>query len=223
MSGFKDILVNRSISQGILKDIIAKILICCDMMIRDCLEGKITIKNLEEDIRDYLFHNYLNNDNVMEQVGLGEFRFFSEVPENYQNNKPIGRTDLQVINMDMFRYRRKYFTIECKRIDGTKKLNRYYIEEGIKRFVNPKPLYKSHFGMNCMFAFVVKEIDIDKNAQKINDLQIQEYKDIKIKTPILFSAMSSRHNYTFESEYFLDESDILLFHIFYDFSPIISK
>lgn len=223
MSGFIDIATNRAISLSILKDILSKVLNCCEMMNRDCIAGKIKIKNLEEDIRDYLFHNYLNNDDVMEKVGLSEFRFFSEVPENYQNNKPIGRTDLQVISIDMFKYRKKYFTIECKRIDGSKRLNRYYIEKGIKRFTNPKPLYPSHFGVNCMLAFVVKEIHIDKNVGEINNLQQKYYKDIRIKRTISPSTISVKHKHTFESEYFLDETDILLLHISYDFSSVISE
>lgn len=223
MRGFIDTTINRTISRGILRDILSKVLICCEMMKKDCLEGKMKIKNLEEDIRDYLFHNYLNDDDVMAQVGLSEFRFFPEVPDNYQNNKPVGRIDLQVISIDMFRYRERYFTIECKRIDGSKTLNRYYIDEGIKRFVKSKPLYPSYFEMNSMFGFVVKEIDINKNMTKINDLQKEYYKDIKIKTPISSLNISLKHNYTFESEYFLDETDILLFHIFYDFSSIIDE
>lgn len=221
MSGFRNIATNRMIARRILSDILSKLLICCEMMKKDCLEGKNKIKNSEEDIRDYLFSNYLDNDEIMEQVGLSEFRFFSEVPENYQNNKPIGRTDLKVINIDMFRYRKKYFTIECKRIDGYKTLNRFYISEGIRRFVKSKPLYPSYFNMNSMFGFVVQEIDVNKNIIQINDLQKEYYKDIKMKTPITFSNISSNHNYTFESEYFLDGTDILLFHIFYDFSSII--
>lgn len=224
MNGFKSAIINRSVSQSILKNIVSKVLICCDMMQKDCLAQKNTLKNLEEDIRDYLFNNYLNSDDVMEQIGLGEFRFFSEVPENYRNSKPIGRTDLQVINMNMFKYRKKYFTIECKRVDGTKKLNRYYIENGVKRFVLPEPLYPSYYRVNCMFAFVVKNIDVATNAQKISDLQTEDYKEVKVKTPFLSSLISSKHTYTYESEYFSsDDSDILLFHIFYDFWPIIGS
>lgn len=222
MSGFKSSIMNRRLSQNILRNVLSKVFLCCEMMQKDCLAQKITIKNLEEDLRDYLFNNYLNKDDIMEQVGLNEFRFFSEVPENYQNNKPKGRTDLQVISMNMFKHRNRYFTIECKRIDGSKTLNRYYIENGVKRFVLPNPLYSSYYRTNCMFGFVVKNINIDSNAQKISKLQLEDYDDVKVKSSFCSSLISENHTYTYEAEYFVqDSSDILLFHIFYDFSQLI--
>jgi hypothetical protein len=224
MSGFKNSTLNKIIGQSILKDIISKVLICCEMMQNDCITHSKTLNNLEEDIRDYLFANYLNSDEIMEKVGLSEFRFFSEVPENYKSNKPKGRTDLQVINMNMFKYRKKYFTIECKRIDGSKRLNRYYIEKGIKRFVLPEPLYPSAFATNCMFGFVVKNIDIDANTQKIDKIQSNEYKDISVKGPFLHTDISDKHSYTYEAEYFVkDLPDLLLYHVFYDFSSLINS
>lgn len=224
MRGFKNSTLNRSVAQGILKDVLSKVLVCCEMMQNDCMAHSITLNNLEEDIRDYLFVNYLNCDDIMEQVGLSEFRFFSEVPENYKNSKPKGRTDLQVISMNMFKYRKKYFTIECKRIDGSKLLNRYYIENGIKRFVLPNPLYPSAFATNCMFGFVVKNIDIDANTQKISKLQTDEYKDIGSKANFSYAGISDKHKYTYEAEYFVEDAlDILLYHVFFDFSSLIDS
>lgn len=224
MSGFKNSTLNKRVAQGILKDVLARVLVCCQMMQNDCRIHNITLNNLEEDIRDYLFVNYLNNDDVMEQVGLSEFRFFSEVPEHYKNSKPKGRTDLQVISLNMFKYRKKYFTIECKRIDGSKRLNRYYIENGIKRFVLPNPLYPSVFTINCMFGFVVKNIDIDANAQEISKLQADEYQEIKGKRIFAEAGISDKHKYTYESEYFIEDApDILLYHVFYDFSSLIGN
>jgi len=215
--------LNRRIAYGILKDVLSKVLLCCDMMQNDCRTDCNTLENLEEDIRDYLFCHYLNDDDVMEKVGLSEFRFFSEVPENYQKDKPIGKTDLQLISINMFRHRSQYFTIECKRIDGSKLLNRHYIENGIKRFVMPNPKYPSVFATNCMFGFVVKKIDIKANTKEIDRLQRDEYKEIDVKAPITYSNISDKHNYTYESEYIVkDAFDILLYHIFYDFSSIIN-
>jgi len=222
VSGFKSSIINKKLSQNILRNVLSKVFLCCDMMHKDCLAQKVTMNNLEEDIRDYLFNTYLNKDDIMEQVGLSEFRFSSEVPENYQNNKPKGRTDLQVFSMNMFKHRNRYFTIECKRINGSKKLNRYYIEKGVKRFVLPDPLYSSYYRTNCMFGFVVKNINIDSNAQKISKLQMDDYDDVKVKSSFCSSLISPKHNYTYEAEYFVEgSSDILLFHIFYDFSRLI--
>ncbi|WP_312813251.1 hypothetical protein [Sedimentibacter sp.] len=223
MSGFRNnISLNRSISQGILKNIISKLLICCDLMRDDCIKNSLKINNLEEDIRDYLYVNYLNDDDIMEKVGLDEFRFYSEVPENYQNNKPKGRTDLHVFSIDMFKHRKQYFTIECKRINGKKTLNRYYIENGIKRFLGEQPLYSSFFGMNCLFSFVVEDIDIEKNTDEINGLISCDYEEINVKSPISHIEISSSYDYTYKSEYVANHDiDILLYHVFYNFTSII--
>jgi hypothetical protein len=152
MGGFKDIVINEKIASNILKDIMVKTLACCQLMIQDCKARGEKINNLEEDIRDYLYCNYLNNDEIIENVGLSEFRFYPEVPENYKNSKPKGRIDLQVFSIAMFNCRNMYFTIECKRINGSKKLNRFYLEKGVERFVGKSPLYPSYFKMNCMFG-----------------------------------------------------------------------
>lgn len=224
MSGFKNDVLNRAIAQRLLKYILSKILVCCELMLEDCKNKKIVLSNLENVIRDHLFTEYLNSDDIMEQVGLEEFRFFPEVPENYQGGKPEGRTDLQVFSMDMFKYRKRYFTIECKRIDGSKTLNRYYVKNGIRRFVLPNPLYPSAYSTNCMFGFVVKDVDIEESVEEINSLQLNEYSDINVKSPISFTHISDINKYSYESEYtVVNAPDILLYHIFYDFSLVIDN
>jgi len=126
MNGFKDVLINQMIASNILKDIIIKVITCCNLMLEDCIRENKKIRNDEVFIKNYLFCNYLDNDEIAELVGLSKFRFFSEVPDNYINNKPVGRVDLKVISSNMFKHRRKYFINECKRIDRTAKINPYY-------------------------------------------------------------------------------------------------
>lgn len=221
MSGFKNIDLNKRIQKNVLKLIIDKILICCDKMSEDLLSKNEKLKNLEEDIRDYLFNNYLNNDEIMEEIEMNNFRFFSEVPVKYVDNKPKGRIDLQVFNKDDISNRKKYFTIECKRIDGKSTLNRYYIENGIIRFVKRDPLYESFFKQECMLAFVVKNIDIENNANIIDDLQL-EYDEIHVKDHFSKIEISEGHDYIYDSTYEIeDDSDLSIYHVFYDFSSII--
>jgi hypothetical protein len=222
MGGFKNKGVNTLMAKKIIKDIIVKVLQCSELMVKDCNEKGQKIQNNEEDIRDYLFFNYLNNEEIREELGLDNYRFSSEVPENYINNKPKGRIDLHVYSIDMFKYPKQYFTFECKRIDGSKKLNRFYLEKGVKRFTDINgPLYSSYFQSNCMFGFVVKEIDIVLNTKKINELQNREYPTINVINEINSIEIKQEYINTYISSYSVNESTIELFHLFYDVSTLI--
>jgi len=182
MNGFKDASFNKRIAENILKHILSKLCICMEMMNDDCIRNKVQIENNEIIIRDYLFSNYLNQDEIMERINFNNFRFFPEAPENYTNGKPCGRADLQVFSEKEFSCRKKYFVIECKRIDGSLTLNRNYINEGIRRFVHPipNPKYSSFYKLNGMIGFVVKEIDLNKNVETLNALLQSDYNDIDV-------------------------------------------
>lgn len=220
--GFTDKVFNSNMANNMIKDIIGKVLLCSALMVKDCKGKGEKISNKEEDIRDYLYCNYLNNGDVLRESGLSMFRFFSEVPESYINNKPKGRTDLQVYSKDSFEYPERYFTIECKRIDGSKKLNRFYLEKGVERFTDINgPLYPSYFKRNCMFGFVVKEIDIDLNTKKINKLQNEEYPNINVKSEIESITIKQEYTNTYLSSYSVNNSTIDLYHLFYDVSTLI--
>lgn len=223
MSGFKDNALNSSTANNILRDILAKVLLCSALMVKDCNKKGQKLSNKEEDIRDYLFNCYLNNDEIAQKYKFDEFRFFSEVPEHYAKNKPIGRTDLQVFSIDMFRFHKLYFTIECKRIDGSNKLNKLYLEKGVGRFVDcDEPLYPSYFKSNCMFGFVVKNINIDMNTKKINQLQNEEYPNINVKNQIEPIIIKQEYDNTYYSSYLVNSSEIELYHLFYDVSSLIN-
>ena len=92
-NGFADASLNNLIAVGILEHIIMKVIECVDMMRNDCESLSQRIKNHEPTIRDYLFDNYLNNDDVMNAIGCDNYRFHSEVPENYINTvTPVSKT-----------------------------------------------------------------------------------------------------------------------------------
>ncbi|MEA4924950.1 hypothetical protein SDC9_151605 [bioreactor metagenome] len=181
MRGFKNDSLNQQVAFGILEHIVIKVLECLDLMKRDCERNCCKLANNETKIRDYLFTNYLNNDNIMQHIGFNDFRFSSEVPENYVDATPQGRTDLQVYSIDTFRHRERYFIIECKRIDGNLTLNREYVDKGMRRFTGKTPKYTSYYKRNCMLGFVVRNINIDTNIAKINCLLKTDYTDIHVK------------------------------------------
>lgn len=181
MNGFSDSLLNQHIAIDILNHIVEKVLECFDLMMQDCSRNSHKIDNNETAIRDYLFCNYLNNDDVMRNINFDDFRFSSEVPENYVNSRPQGRTDLQIYSFDNFRFRERYFIIECKRIGGDLTLNRKYIDDGMCRFIGDKPKYTSYFKVNCMLGFVIKNIDIGENINRINSLLKNTYPNVPVQ------------------------------------------
>lgn len=217
MSGLNASL-KRLIALNSLNYIVEKVLLCLNMMRVDCSDSSEKLSNKEPDICDYLFCNYLNNDNIARKVGLDDFRFFSEVPENYINNKPIGRTDLQVFSLDEFRHRNRYFIIECKRIDGNLNLNREYIDEGMRRFIGESSKYTSYYNVNCMLGFLVRKIDASANVGKINELLQTDYYDIHTHEYLHAGHVQD----TFVSSHGLDDDiRIELIHAFSDCSSII--
>ena len=219
MSGFKNTSLNNTIASSILNHIVSKVLACFENMIEDCANGSIKIANNETSIRDHLFCNYLNNDEIMRSMDFDNFRFFAETPENYIDSKPQGRTDLQVFSINEFSHRNRYFIIECKRIDGNLNLNREYIDEGIRRFVRESPKYISYYKMNCMLGFIVRCIDIAKNVEKINGLLQTDYTDIHVQDYLCAGIIPN----TYISSHNLNENDlIVLTHAFVNCASVIN-
>ena len=217
MSGFKNTALNRLIVSNTLNFIVGKVLLCLEMMQQDCVISSIKIPNREPDICNYLFSNYLNNDAIVKTIGLDDFRFFSEVPENYVNNMPRGRADLQVFSIDEFRHRNRYFIIECKR---NLTLNREYIDEGIRRFVCDNPKYTSYYKINCMLGFVIRDIDILANAAVINMLLQTDYSDIHTDAYLSVGVIPR----TFISSHgLIEDSRIELLHAFSDCTEIVGN
>lgn len=150
---------------------------CYELMIKD----KILLPNLENDIRDILLYNYLNNNEIRNKLDFSNFLFDPEVPEN------SGRSDIKVQTYDTFQDTKAYYIIECKRLDGYSNLNKEYIKNGIDRFLSAK--YSSYYKINAIIGFIVKDINIDKNIQKIgtffniienNKLYHSNHKDLKL-------------------------------------------
>jgi hypothetical protein len=147
------------------RHLLVGIVSCYDMMIKD----NIKLPNDENEIRNRLLIDYLNNDNIRESAELTEFTFNREVPEN----DTVGRTDIKVEIRNCFRPTAAYYIIECKRLDdenvsGVSGLNAAYIQDGICRFVDR--YYSTYCGINGLIGFVVAKLDINTNIAHINTL-----------------------------------------------------
>jgi len=175
MPGFLDKSINSELSTDIAQGIIKAVFSCCYMMKKDCNDNHFFIANKEERIRDYLFKNYLNNNEIRKLLGINLFLFIPEVPENYTDKGAIGRCDLKVIMNNNFQYTERYFIIECKRLDGHRILNKEYIKNGMQRFLEDNPKYSSYYKINFMLGFLVKKINNSKNVNAINDILTDDY------------------------------------------------
>lgn len=152
--------------QSEFQGLIARLYFCYELMLLDKIELPY---NDENKIRDILLANYLNNNELRQRFGLINFLFDPEVPVN------SGRSDIKVQTKDTFLDTNAFYIIECKRLDGNSTLNKAYVKDGIDRFTtnykseNHEYYYTSHYGINGMIGFVIKNINIDNNMQKIGN------------------------------------------------------
>lgn len=222
MGGFQNQLLNQDFRNNFYNIIITALIKSCKLMTENCRSDKLNIPNHEEKIRTYLLENYLENDKVRCMTGLSgvPVRFLPEVPENYDedSNTYIGRTDIRVLSSNWFSNAKDYYIVECKRLDGTKFLNKKYVDEGIGRFVGDSPKYSSYNNRNIMLGFVVKEIDCFVVIHEISDIHLKRIgclidKDITI--------IENAKDYCIcESAY---TNHLNLSHIFYDISGVVSS
>lgn len=222
MNGFSDNVFNHSIADIILSDVIEKVLVCCRIMVKDYINKNEQIKNHEEVIRNILLYDYLNDNDVRRDVGLDQFYFISESPESYVDGLFKRRADLKVINAQTLKDTEKYFIFECKRIDGTRSLNKDYVKEGIDRFINEsQPIYPSPYKRNCMLGFIVKDIEVYKNVEEINKLQCELKIETKEKNRIVPVKNNTGFSFIYQSFYDMKKSEIKLYHLFHQFFEVI--
>ena len=216
MGGFGDGLLNNIVQNSVFDQISTYIMLSCTQMKIDLQNDSRLIPNDENKIRNYLVDHYLDDNVWRRNNNMMMFRFDSETPENYNDNliKYEGRVDIKIMNqIDSFSDRSAAYFVECKRLDGKKHLNDEYVENGIKRFVVAPPHYSSFYGKNFMLGFLVVAMDIEKNLQKINEIQ-EKNKHINNLNPML----PLENNKIYDCAYMMEDNKIELRHIFADFS-----
>lgn len=220
MRGFKNQSLNIEFGQNLYTIIINALIAGCALMVDDCRKSGQKIPNREELIRNRLLEQYLDNDNVRAELGLADvlIRFSPEVPEGYDKNTGVytGRTDIRVTSINWLLNRNDYYTVECKRIDGTQVLNKKYVDEGISRFANNPPKYPSYHHRNIMLAFVVKSVN--RNAVISAIAQIHAIYLNAITTQNIAVSQVAPEYSLCESRY---SSGLTLGHIFYDVSDAV--
>jgi len=186
---------------------------CYTMMLKD----NIVVPNDENEIRNVLLDDYLNDNTVRKQTDLIWYSFNKEVPEQ------DGRVDIKVEFRNPFISTKAYYIIECKRLNnknatGISGLNAEYIKSGIYRFVSK--YYSTNCGVNAMIGFVVEQLNIEENVKNINSLlnnpklnncnTTQEIQQAAFIPDFEFHYCSEHRN--------IENEDFILYHLMLDFS-----
>ena len=198
------------------EEILSKIVLCYNLMI----EANVLVTNDENAIRDMLLISYLKKNQIRSKIGLTNYLFDREVPEDHS----IGRTDIKIQTLNTFIDTGAYYIIECKRLDnvninGTTGLNAKYIQNGISRFAGST--YSVNNNTNGMIGFVVKELDIDQNVENLNKLLKLQSQSI-LTSKFLQKRKFSSFEYSYCSTHTCDNRDICLYHLMFDFSKNIA-
>ena len=115
-----------------------------------------------------------------------------------------------------FKKSNAYYTIECKRLDGSNLLNRAFVDDGVFRFIDLK--YSSYYKKSGMLGFVVEpNINLIKISKKI--LEYQNEKNIKSNS--IFESKYEGTDCSYEIIRHIASNDLKLDYIFFDFSSII--
>lgn len=225
MGGFKNQQLNQIAKNNIYEDMINFIFISLEKMRENLLAENKNIKNDEEKIRTHLLEHYLKNEQFKEKYFDDLYLLFNaEVAEGYDitSEEYIGRVDIKVYSINTIINPKDYYIIECKRIDGSSTLNRKFITEGICRFILNKPKYSSYNKKNIMLGFVVKNIDIEINTARINEIQ-SEIEDIHICEKLERLKKKKEEYYLYRNKYKCGDKKIELSHLFYNLSDVIDN
>lgn len=225
MGGFKNQQLNQIAKNNIYEDMINFIFISLEKMRENLLAENKNIKNDEEKIRTHLLEHYLKNEQFKEKYFDDLYLLFNaEVAEGYDitSEEYIGRVDIKVYSINTIINPKDYYIIECKRIDGSSTLNRKFITEGICRFILNKPKYSSYNKKNIMLGFVVKNIDIEINTDRINEIQ-SEIEDIHICEKLERLKKEKEEYYLYRNKYKCGDKKIELSHLFYNLSDVIDN
>jgi len=184
------------------------------------LKDNILVPNDENEIRDKLFFNYLDNNNIRKQIGLLEYLFVREGLE-----KTGGRADIQVKTTQTFTKTEAYYNIECKRLDnknttGISGLNAEYVKNGIYRFVSKQ--YSTYHRVNAMIGFIVETMCIHSNTNNISTLLQNNFTNCNTTKTFQKETFISVFEYHYSSEHKdIDNKNFILYHLMLDVSNII--
>lgn len=195
-------------------NILSKIFSCYKIMVQECP----ALENHEDKIRQVLV-TYLNKH----KNKLGLAYIFDQDPSE---NEGRGNIDIKISGQNRFLIDDSYYVIECKRLNnvaqsGTSGLNAKYLKDGVYRFVSGK--YSCYHRTNGMIGFIVSEMDIEDNTNKIKTLmdspKFKDKEDLKIISELKKENFIDGHDFHYSSRH-LDKNckEFILYHLMLDVS-----
>jgi hypothetical protein len=179
------------------------------------IETKEPLENNENFIRDILVEKYLNSHSTREHLGIENVIFNREVAEN------SGFVDIKVQTVLSLNNPEAYYLFECKRLDGSRGLNKKYVQEGILRFTLGK--YSTYYGLNGMLGFEVRKIATAENIDKINRMSISEFKETNMIEGLTGIHVKGSFKYSYRSIHNTTSAKTIeLYHLMLDVSEAIS-
>lgn len=213
---------SRKISEALRKDdfeqISDYIVESCNLLSVDYQHQGKRMPNHENTIRNILLEEYLDDDSKRINYGMQDYRFIPETQEHYDGQgNYIGRADIRIMLKTDFEKRDAYYLVECKRLDGSRNMNKEYVEEGVARFVSRK--YSAHYGKGLMLGFAVRLMNISKNTQEIECLQNTSAEPSMHGKFAALDISASREIY--RCVYHIQGGELELRHVFVDFSGVV--
>jgi len=202
------------------EDLLQYICLCYNVMLKNKYE--INAIKTENQIRTALVKILENKDIRRQYPFFNKYCIKREEPETNQNNIDIGRTDIKVINVrHSLETKEESYIFECKRLDGNLDLNRKYLKDGVYRFVNEQ--YSTNHGIHGMIGFLIKNIDINKNIEKIN--KIEESENLQLNTISNIQKIEFNFEFIYQSIHLTNkqEQNIFIYHTIMNFSSFFNK
>ena len=160
---------------------------------------------LENNIRDR-FYNDLKNRNPLTK-DLIEREILDITFERWEQ---VSETEKSRVDLQFFMSQHK-FEVECKRLFEQPGMNKPYLDEGLIRFIELKYAEKSRY--SGMIGFIVSG-DIDKIHSEIYNEAIK----FNAKNESIEAKQSKWKNSFISHHKKLDNSEIVVYHLFFQFA-----
>jgi hypothetical protein len=188
--------------------------------------GSKTKLELEDFLRNDLIQNYLKIYKT--KFNLSHFYFEPGVDE-IDDGVSTGSLDIKVIFPNKsLESGEEYLAIECKRINKLLKKKRYYLDDGLKRFITRQYYPQSDNKVAWMLSFMECEKDSQRQNPKeiishFNELLKASYKKNIVKeigkevnlnidpTLEVFNSVIERN----------DKTELIVYHVFLDYYDLI--
>jgi hypothetical protein len=188
------------------------------------IKGPNAHNALEDYFRNDLVQSYLKKNR--HKYDLGDFLINVGTSETYGNIE-TGFLDIK-LQSPKLDDQNTYFIIECKLLDHHSKSQDYYIDHGIKRFVDEKYYPELNSCIAGMLAFIIKpsstNVTINDVFERIkNKIKFhQVIETIKNLYPFKMLQKKTEYKYIYESIHKRNSGDqIYLIHIFLDYRDIV--